>query len=527
MPPSPAQTRQPLWWAAAALIAASLMAMGWMGWPGLHWDSAYFTTPILNVANGRGWQVTPYHFSAGDGAALLEPALPYQGHGVLNILLFGQTLSVRTYDTLLRWYGVLHVLTFLSYAWLSRLLLRRRHARATGTLSLLVGLMAALVALSVQGRPEQLIPLVLAAPLACLIQGASRRLCLIVSAAATGVIFTASPLPGLMSGAIFVLALAVHEPDGDRQHWLRVGSFALIAMAVSAAIVELLSPFGFGEWLHQIGARREVTMDMMPYLLRLRSAKGFTSYSPLWNVLALGLAGLISLTLARKRRWSSLAAAWLMFAYILPKGNDYSYVVFFPALFLMIYAARDQLLPACIAPLGRGPRRLCAGLAVLTLALYALGYLRSLERGLAYARDGMALTQARQQVARRIRAEEPSAEVTIGYPTYSNPSFVAFSQPGLLRLIGTTAPSLQPSAEEHPLETAIRKNGVQIGYYLLPQPSSAPGSQPPAQIFFGKLSFSLLDSHQHQEATNPASRLVTRVIWPYSQGYHYALYKRR
>jgi hypothetical protein len=84
-----AKPAKPLWWATATVIAVSFFAMGWIGWPGLHWDSVYFTAPILNVANGLGWQFNPYSFGESDAILLYTRDHYFNSHDMLNVLIFG------------------------------------------------------------------------------------------------------------------------------------------------------------------------------------------------------------------------------------------------------------------------------------------------------------------------------------------------------------------------------------------------------------------------------------------------------
>jgi hypothetical protein len=79
-----------------------------------------------------------------------------------------------------------------------------------------------------------------------------------------------------------------------------------------------------------------------------------------------------------------------------------------------------------------------------------------LQRGIAYALGGMTLPQDRQTRDLRLQQESRSRKATIGYPTHTKPSFVAFAEPGLLSLAVTTITSMQPTASEHPLEISAK-----------------------------------------------------------------------
>jgi hypothetical protein len=122
--------------------------------------------------------------------------------------------------------------------------------------SLLFALMNALISLTVQGRPEQRFPLVLTAPVGCLVYRASRKVCLIARPVATGIILTATPLPGAWSGAVFIIVPTIYKGILCWRHWLRVCVFMIIAIAVSTLISNAFSPFSLREWIRQPTTRR-------------------------------------------------------------------------------------------------------------------------------------------------------------------------------------------------------------------------------------------------------------------------------
>ena len=102
----------------------------------MHWNSVYFTAPILNVAKGLGRQLNPYNFGESDAILLYTRDHSFNSHGMLNVLIFGQALSVKTYDILFRWYGVLNVLSILSYAILFRRALASHREHLTLAMSI-------------------------------------------------------------------------------------------------------------------------------------------------------------------------------------------------------------------------------------------------------------------------------------------------------------------------------------------------------------------------------------------------------
>lgn len=95
------------------LVAAGIvlfLLFGLFKWPGLHWDSSLYTTPILNLATGNGWRFGSFTLQ------LVErPSDEYSIHGVLYPIVFGILLKTSTYERLFVSSGIINALTFVIY----------------------------------------------------------------------------------------------------------------------------------------------------------------------------------------------------------------------------------------------------------------------------------------------------------------------------------------------------------------------------------------------------------------------------
>ncbi|MCX5949028.1 MAG: hypothetical protein NTY67_12895 [Cyanobacteria bacterium] len=233
---------QSSWWLLILVISASFVLLGWIGWPGLHWDAALYATPVLNVGRSEGWLIDDFPL-----IALINTDRSYHAHGVLPVLVFGALFKAKTYASLLFLQGLVNALTFGVYSLLFRLALKRQGFWSLPA-SLALGVMAGIAAVALQGRPEHLIPLILIAPFWAFFKGATRSACFYIAAIVTGVVFVTSPLPGLMLAIFCSLGLGYVLPARSLAAWKYLITFASIAAAVSVLIITLFCPFSFFDW---------------------------------------------------------------------------------------------------------------------------------------------------------------------------------------------------------------------------------------------------------------------------------------
>jgi hypothetical protein len=72
------------------IIASIFVWLGYLEWPGMHWDANFFAPPVVNVANGRGW-----HFGGYAPFYFLKLGDAYTFHGFLHIILYGVILKAE------------------------------------------------------------------------------------------------------------------------------------------------------------------------------------------------------------------------------------------------------------------------------------------------------------------------------------------------------------------------------------------------------------------------------------------------
>jgi hypothetical protein len=134
------------------------MAFGFLQWPGLHLDASFFAPVILSVARGKGWFYNGYpYFMVFNGDQV------YDFHGILHVIIYGVLLRCMRWDSLFVSLAFLNILTCILYFFLYLGSLRRSGIAST-LLASFFSVVPAVLCLGLQGRPEQLGPLIIAIP---------------------------------------------------------------------------------------------------------------------------------------------------------------------------------------------------------------------------------------------------------------------------------------------------------------------------------------------------------------------------
>lgn len=509
------------WWLLVIATGSVFLGFGITGWPGLHWDAVLFAPTILNVARGEGWQFNSYHFSADEFQLLLMNNRPYNAHGVLNILILGRLLNINSYSKLFFMSGIINALTFLSYSILFRNSLPFKKWQGIAT-SLIFGIMAGMIGVGLQGRPEHLIPLLVSLPLWARALHLKHIYNLLICAIITGVVFIASPLPGILLGAGIFVLMALMQGDYHPRFWAHMILFAIVALGSAALTIEIFCPFSFLAWLRNLSTVREGAMDMTQWLLRPRSAAGSSMYAPLWNLTV--IAGVVSATLAlaRKKCFASLIVMWIILARVLPKANDYGYAGFLPAMVLIIchhifLSTENRKLDTTF--FNQPWLILLSGVATL----YLLGFAKVVQQTIQQWNSPSTFAAAKASIA-ELTAGIGGRATAIAYPTMFTPSFVALAQPSGPRMIGSTWPESQPWGSLHPMDSFEKSQNIRIQYYLLPRKVTSLGQTPPPSIYLGRGKYTLI-SNQWAE-TGTAIPILSNLLKQYSQNYQFAVYRR-
>lgn len=479
-------------WLVLAACSALFLALGSLQWPGLHWDSALYATPVLSVANGEGWLFDSY------APQLIKRAdRIYDFHGVLHVLVFGAALRTRDYGSLLFWSGVINCITFLVYAYLFHRVLQGRGILRL-PLAILFALCSGVVTLSLQGRPEQLIPLLVSAPFLCFCAGASARFVRRVSGVVAGLVFLTSPLPGFFYGLGIIVLFALHTARPGLRVWREAALLLLTAAVTCALVIQIACPFSFLAWLRNISGEGGRSMDFTPFLLRPLALDdfiyGLSTYAPLWRVFAIGCCVAAALALIEARRFGVLILVAAMVPALATRSGDYVYLGLIPAQ-LLVFLHRIKAHEEGI----RLSEDLPAPLVFLSIfaGFYAFGIVRILDQGRIHLINHTGRSSALSLLRQHLPAKQHGDVPLIGFPNLHSPSLVTLGERGQYRMIGTQSfPRPEPprgTVRTDELASLHQASGIDLDYYLMPQPSETlTYAPPPLQIHVEDQRFRLI-----------------------------------
>ncbi len=500
-------------------ISSALVWLGQVGWPGLHRDAAAYATPIINQNNGRGHTVSVYYLAGG-----IAPGMKFAIHGQLYQFVFGRVFRCATYPELLRALGWLNAITVAASA-LCMFVYLRFGLRLSGWLvaagSCAGSAGAAAVVLALQGRPEQIIPLIGAVAGLLRAAAASPRGRLGVNGVEIALVGLASPAPGVILAGAHTAAVFVSP--AVRGPIVAVVWLAAIALAAWLALMQAVFPFAIAEWFSNstrgVGALGPRGLSMVPAVWIYNYNHPLMILTPA----ALGLAFLAALGRLRNRPARLTIAGvivlgqfavWLMRGGFLYYGINYTLTALFLQFWLLsLWIARELAedrrddVPALAA--GTPPARLSFG-ALVALALIvcgagaALGVARHWVLGQSYVARGVSLAAADEllkPLLPRLRAGE-----RIAIMDSSHPSLVTLADvdPDLLWL-------QRPDTELAALEEGLH---VRIRFLIVPQFFD------PAPDRFGP--FALVEDH----FLRGAETFCGLRIADFPPGYQFAVYER-
>lgn len=403
-----------------AILASVFVAMGMAGWPGLHWDANLFATPVINVATGKGWIFGGYPI-----ALVARDSINYASHGVLHVWVFGSLLGCETWEKFLHWCGIVNAATFVAWTCLfCRTLRLGGHAgifRPVGC-----GLLAGVIAVGLQGRPEHLAPLLISLPLLLRDLGLPTRLYQIATYALAGLLFTTSPASGLLFGMGLVFWLSLKfERDNNRRFWQELIVAGSAAAITTVLVVTLCCPFSFFQWLTGILSGSATAMDFSGHLFRFqwRALTGISMEAPLWNLCVLSTAVWASFILLRRGKFVGLTIFVSLMLYCQPRLTDYGYVAFFPCILLFLISRHPSSRMACARPAGKV--RLLR-LATVLACLYTLVFVRTAGLTLLHIRHGPSMAATRAQLVSLGAMTWLDHPVATTFNNLSRPSFIVF-----------------------------------------------------------------------------------------------------
>ncbi len=492
------------------LITTAFVAMGMAAWPGLHWDASLFATPIINVATGKGWT-----FGGNPIALVTKESLAYSSHGVIHILVFGLLLACDTWEKLLFWCGIVNAATFAAWAYLFRGTLCR--GGQSGFIRPLgLGLMAGVIAMGLQGRPEHLAPLLISLPLLAREFGAPPRVFRIATYVLAGLLFTLSPASGVLSGIGLAFWISLqYERDDNRRFRLELLVAGCVAALTSSLVLTLCCPFPFSTWLCETFSWSATTVDFSGHLFRFGYAalSGISMDAPLWNLCVLASALLASCILWRRRKFTGLAICAALMLYCQPRLTDYGYVAFLPCILLFLISRTPASRLSCAQPKGRF-MLLRVGTALG--CLYALVFVRTAALALVLVQSGTSLADTRTQLRNlgtMACLEQPLATT---FNSQSRPSFIVFGDASERFVAGM--PQRHVDWVDMALVTYSRKFHRPVEFFIYPQVEIR---QAPEEVIVGAARCKLV----YDGWTMHRPRLFGIHLGGAMPGYQFALYR--
>jgi hypothetical protein len=191
-------------------IAGCMAVMAHEGWPSLHHDALVYVTPAINFESGQGWSFAVFSVPLVNGA---RTDWSFNAHGQLYQSVLAWALSIFGSRELMLAVGALNVVTVLLLAVYLALAFRAGGMGAWGiALWTIVGVAGtAAILLWIQGRPEQLLPLLLAVTGMARLAAQAWWARDLVAGITIGLLGATSPLPGILAASTVLILLVCAE----------------------------------------------------------------------------------------------------------------------------------------------------------------------------------------------------------------------------------------------------------------------------------------------------------------------------
>jgi len=478
-------------------------------WPGLHHDSALYTTPIIKSATLGIWEFDSLILSLMTFGSSI-----FSMHGQLYQFVFGKVLCIKDYESLFRWTAAFNFLTYTVYLVFGWKIFSRNFPRAGGWLASGMAAVTALACLYLQGRPEYLLPLLMIVPFAMREWSVTAAFAKSSAYVVLGLTVVLSPIPGLLCLMGTIAWIGLRHNNNLIHELLLCGT-----LSISAALIVLLlaCPVPPWQWAHNTigfsdsasGFFDRIKMQLNMGLFRSPALLEM----PLWNVFSLGAFGILALSLVRQQLW------WLALVYVMallfvliPKTQIYSYFGFMPVIMLALLGREAALL--------RLPERLrlLPDALVSTFALCGIaGLLRAMLLAVLFCSEGVSFEQTRATV-RQLESTLNNNREKIGFIWLARPSFVAFSTAEKF-LMAITINVLEEGRHDPFLDPYEARYNSKVRYILLPQLGHV--AEPPPTLNEGMF---VLETNGWTKRRASFLGLKLGGAMP---GYQFALYTRK
>lgn len=494
---------------ALLAVASSLCILGHYAWPPLHWDANLYITPAINRAAGKGDTFAAY------GLWLLRQDINdtrFQFHGQLYQALLGAVLPNGDFLSLMRVVGLLNAVSVVICAafYFCHVRIRLNASVLVAAIWALLGAAGtAAVLLYIQGRPEQLLPAVLAlAGLLHLRLAQESDWYALANGVTAGVVAATSPLPGLILLNAFLIREAVRE---SQPRWLQRSAIIGIAAAGAwLAVITLTCPYspiviltntvGFAgretprslrsipdwwflsEHFPLIGAIYALfVLFFLPQLASLRRQSAFR----------IAIAALLVLSFGK---WTSEAG--LRWPVVL-----YNLICFFPLVFVQVLDSSYAYSVRLPRPLGR---LVLPAVAICSLAV-GLGFAHKMAQLPSYFEHGLSLPNARALAQQYIGQLSSQSRI----------AFHAGRPPALIVLSDENWSLVAIDLSTNEVTRLEKKFNIRFDYFFYSQHDDA--APPPT---FGP--FALRDNHY----VSGRPRFLGVELGSAMPGYQFAVYER-
>lgn len=502
-------------------ICLALVAFGFLQWPGLHLDASFFAPVVLSVASGRGWHYGGYPFFM-----VLQGNDNYDFHGILHVVLYGALLQCARWDTLFVSLAAINLLSCLAYFFLYLRALQHSDIPSI-PLAALFSSVPAVICLGLQGRPEQLVPLLIAIPFILRELECGERVFLCLLPVFASLVFLASPLPGMGFFLLLLWALWFYFKRrklsvGD---WLFVALGLLVAATITLLIFWRFTPFHLVHWIRSVYLAGESAHFAGHYLFEIVRYKwGFTFVVPLWNLFILAMLSLGLVTVLVGRHYVLLFVLAIFSSGFLPVALDYGYAPFIPLAILVLIRRNWYLSTFSVSWLSY---RLVLFLSTVMALLYLFVLLEYGIVAASHLSSGSPLAASRTFLHGLMASPSSSLAVAdrdvVAFDPLSKPSLIVLGS-GEHDLVGIGADPSSAGSGEGLAQRYERMFNRVIRYYLLPQKYPFLKSDLPQFVWIGGRRFDLVDSSWSQKETTLQKLIRPRDL---SADYRFALYRRR
>lgn len=475
-------------------------------WPGLHHDSALYTTPIIKSAALGIWEFDSY-------LPLLVnlESSSFNLHGQLYQFVFAKVLRISDYESLFRWTAALNVAAYIVYLLLGRKIFCSRFPRLGIWIASGMAAVTALACIYLQGRPEYLLPLLTIVPFVMREWHVTAPFAKPAAYVLIGLTFILSPITGVLCLMGITAWIALRRGN---KIFREIILYGCLSFSIALIFLIVICPVNPWQWLLNtiaVGSSATGAFDSIsdfsmgqfgyPALLEL----------PFWNVFSLGVFGVVALALVRHRLW------WLALVYVaalllilMPKTNIYSYLGFMPVIMLALLGREEKLL-LLPAKLERLPVVLVSSFAFFG----AIGLFRAMLLAVLFSSEGVSFEQTRASV-RQLESTLNNIHDKIGFVWLSRPSFVAFSTAE--KFLVTITVNGQENDKDPLFDAYETKFHSKVRYILLPQLGHL--AEPPSTLNEGMF---VLETNGWSKRRATFFGLKLGGAMP---GYQFALYRR-